>query len=590
MDFAYKVPENIRKEALAREEEEFSQEAPFEDLASLPQELEKMYQEWSEAGGPDDEDDANDHHLFEHLPELIERLMNDEDVQSLMQDPNMNKIVFTVVDNPKRKEAGLMGDVGGAIGDVAKGAEGLAKNPAVDAGLLGAAGLGLMATGVGAPEGAALEGLAAADVAGAGAAAASPMVAGVPAAEAVSATAPEVAATSDVASGGGMANSIRGALGGAWNKLPPGMQQGAQMGVGMHGVNDLMGAGGGGGQQQAPPDQGLPGYISPISSNWRSEPEEGTGILIYAAKDPRLEQFREQVRASLESWANSSNDERDPNYMKPDQYAVWYALYGSATSADSVEKLVVILGAIPPQYHTQGVPQTTQVGEGGEAETTLGVPATPSPKEMSESTNINPPTMTPAGQVQQSGPEQPGKSPGNLIPGALSSVQKKIPDYLDLGLDWRLAADLSGLASGAVPDPSASGILQASPYVSGPMPQAAPFLPRGANDPTELNQNPALPVPRDAGPTNPSAAMTPAAQLTNPTAPVNQFGAVPAGAASVNSPIAPSAPVTTPTQAQLGPNTMTPNALAQGNVGPNLPSARSASTEPIEFPKRRTSP
>jgi hypothetical protein len=164
----------------------------------------------------------------------------------------------------------------------------------------------------------------------------------------------------------------------------------------------------------------------------RASVEDDAGILVYAAKDLRMEQLREQVRASLEAWANSSNDPQNPESLPQGAFAVWWALYNAATKADDIATLSGILAAVPEMYHTQGVPQVEVPNNSGGSDTQTGLAAAPNPMEMNEAKEAQPLTFNPGG----SQPEQPGKSPGNLIPGALSSVQH-------IGA-WKIA-DMSGM-------------------------------------------------------------------------------------------------------------------------------------------------
>jgi len=455
MDFAYKVPKEARAQVLAKKNKEEIEESPFEEVEEfIPDILKTLHNDWAKAGGPQNEDEQ---HLFDHLPKFIESLIKGDDVSTMMKDPDVHGIVLKIVNNPQQKES--------SFDKVAI--------PGADEALIA----GEIAL---APEEAALAG------------------------EAIDAAAPVIENVADEA--GNFGSKILN-----WG--------GKELGKGaLHGIEDLLGGGKGGqgGQQQGPIDpQQEANQV--ISSFDRSLIEDDAGILVYAAKDLRMEQLREQVRASLEAWANSSNDTEDPDSLPPSQYAIWWALYNAATTASDVATLAGILSSVPIKYHKQGTPQIEVPDGQGGTKTQTGLSPSPNPDEMNEAKQALPVTINPNG----SQPESAG-SEDNYIPGAFSSV--RVPEFLKFAnINWKLAAAES-LTGGNPANPSMSPLVTENNPITNPSQMLTPSDNSHVGDLAN-----ALNITNIAPGSHPSLSD---ATLSNPSNPVNQFGAAPTSVAT----------------------------------------------------------
>ena len=423
MDFAYRIPKEARGRAIIANDQDMDF-AKDEDM--IPHILRGLHEKWlkEEAAGCQDPIEAN---FFQHLPQFIRHLELKTPPEDMLQDPAVRHVLMGLDDSPLQKKAAVK--LGGAAAEavlpfleaLAPAAEAVA--PAAEAAATDA------------------ESVAANDEAAAAAKKAEQ--------DAIDKAPPKEPEKGKPGIFSKAKTLVEGALGGA-----------GIAGMAGHAIQGILGGGGGGGavsglnvDQQGEgiiSSEGTGNTLQSLGKVYYSDPfldnlieeerttmhrasvEDDAGILVYAAKDLRMEQLREQVRASLEAWANSSNDPQNPESLPQSAFAVWWALYNAATKADDIATLSGILAAVPEMYHTQGVPQIEVPNASGGSDTQTGLAAAPNPMEMNEAKEAQPLAFNPGG----SQPEQPGQSPGNLIPGALSSVQRVSA--------WKIA-DMSGM-------------------------------------------------------------------------------------------------------------------------------------------------
>ena len=456
MDFAYRIPKEARGRAIVANQEEMNFAS---DENMLPHLLRELHEKWlkEEAAGCQDPTEAN---FFQHLPQFIRHLELKTPPEDMLQDPAVHHVLMGLDDSPLQKKAAVKLGYGFLFN------------------------LGEDAAGAAATDVAGAAATDAASVAERDAAAAAAKKAEQDAID-KAAQEPNPEEPNPEEPGKGKNNpNIPPTTPGIFSKAKK-LVEGA---IGIAGIAGIAGraiqgilgsgsggAGGGTGLSYNPEgvggpisSEGTPDAQSVVSKTHyshsipdnlieeerntmehRASVEDDAGILVYAAKDLRMEQLREQVRASLEAWANSSNDPQNPESLPQSAFAVWWALYNAATKADDIATLSGILAAVPEMYHTQGVPQVEVPNASGGSDTQTGLAAAPNPMEMNEAKEAQPLAFNPGG----SQPEQPGKSPGNLIPGALSSVQRvsawKIADMS--GMQANMPAP--GIPAGAAPPP-----------------------------------------------------------------------------------------------------------------------------------------
>jgi len=454
MDFAYRVSKEARVRVLGNLEEQNISESPENVSDMIPDILRYIHEQWKKEGSENQEEKE----FFDKLPKFIKFLEEDQDPNKIFEDPDIHHVVQKVLNGAQIEQAPIYKqafDLGSIV-----------SNPLVDAGALGL-GMGALALVPGAGEAADVA-LAPEEVALLGETGLAGDV-GALSGDVDAAAKEGEQAIQDIAKPveGEVGAVAKDAENSSWfKKALKWAGEGVAGSAILHAIKGGLGGGSGGGQSSGggggmgltydPVAAGVISggnmfdpmrtigkvyYSEHIPDNLieeerntmhRASVEDDAGILVYAAKDLRMEQLREQVRASLEAWANSSNDPQNPESLPQAAFAVWWALYNAATKADDIATLSGILAAVPEMYHTQGVPQVEVPNASGGSDTQTGLAAAPNPMEMNDAKEAQPLAFNPGG----SQPEQPGQSPGNLIPGALSSVQR-------VGA-WKIA-DMSGM-------------------------------------------------------------------------------------------------------------------------------------------------
>lgn len=205
------------------------------------------------------------------------------------------------------------------------------------------------------------------------------------------------------------ADSLAGAAGGLAKKALPFVGRGAAFQMGEDAVS---GGGESSAETQPVDDSGQSGTSAYAST--RHEIQSDAGMLFYADKrygekhDPELEALRQQVITALNAWANDTD-----NHMDSLVNATWWSQLDNSKKAQTISELVLILQGIPEKYHTA-----------------INMMPNMAPVEESDSLPNNVPQPTDLKEAPASSQPEGNEVPGNLIPGALSSVKKEA-NFLD---------------------------------------------------------------------------------------------------------------------------------------------------------------